>query len=346
MSTTTLLTNPTSVGDIFFSGSQEVSKGNQVTWILDDIWAFKTTEPCGVSTNASPFVQLQAGQTFIIYKRTQADIDAGNSKGIYVFDRDTVVALAYPQEVSQYINIENDIYNNNLSTINVEADKTPVAVITLSEGEVSVGTPVTVYGTNSYSIDPATLVSYSWTKNGAIVSTASSWTYTPDTVRKDNITLVITDSEGRKSNTVATVNVIPAPVYEDILVEKGGVSIDNMPERTETVHITAFNSPISVVGDVNVTVSIPVESVLNSSTARVRIYKNGTLVTHNDTWIGGNSSAVCLCIYEATEAVLSTDDWTATLQEVGGDAREYDTGIFAGTGQYSLATLKVTNRTA
>ena len=111
---TQLLRNPTNIGDIFFSGSQTVKKGQEVVWILTETWAFKTTEPIGVSMNNTPFVQLTTGQTFIIKQGAK-----------YVFDADSVVALAYPQEVTQNIIVENDIYNNNMSTIIVESDKTP-----------------------------------------------------------------------------------------------------------------------------------------------------------------------------------------------------------------------------
>ncbi|RLC84144.1 MAG: hypothetical protein DRI37_09390, partial [Chloroflexi bacterium] len=139
MSTTELIKSDTPIGSIFFSGSQTVTKGNAVTWILDDTWAFKATEKCKVSTNASPFVEIGAGQTFLIYKRTQDDIDAGNSKGIYILDRDTVIALAYPQEVTQDLIIENENYNDINNTIIIEADKTPVAIISFSNTSPVVG---------------------------------------------------------------------------------------------------------------------------------------------------------------------------------------------------------------
>jgi len=339
-----LLRNPTNIGDIFFSGSQSVQKGNEVTWILDDVWAFKTTEPCGVSMNATPFVQLGAGQTFLVYKRTQADIDAGNSKGIYIFDRDTVVALAYPQEVTQDIIIENDIYNNNLSTVIVEADKTPVANITVSSPTI-VGTQITVSGTSSYPIAPATIVSYEWKKNGVSMGTASSFNYTATVSQVDEIQLIITDSDGRKATAINTINVEPAPVFDDIYVEKAGIDINNMNEDVETTIIYAFNSPISATGDVNVTVSIPVESVLDGSTARVRIKKNGVTVSTQDTYVGGNQAKVCMCVYTVTGTVLSTDSWTATLIDNSGSAREYDVGIYANSTS-PQGVLNITNRTA
>ena len=55
---TQLLRNPTNIGDIFFSGSQPVQKGQEVVWILDETWAFKATEPVAVSMNNTPFVNL------------------------------------------------------------------------------------------------------------------------------------------------------------------------------------------------------------------------------------------------------------------------------------------------
>ena len=36
------------IGDFFFSGSQSVTKGEEVSWILDETFAFKTSEKCRV----------------------------------------------------------------------------------------------------------------------------------------------------------------------------------------------------------------------------------------------------------------------------------------------------------
>lgn len=62
--------------------------------------------------------------------------------------------------------------------------------------------------------------------------------------------------------------------------------------------------------------------------------------------IAGNQTKVCMCVYTATESILTTDAWTVTLEEVGSSAREYDTGIYAGGGAYNEASLLVENRTA
>ena len=196
MSTTELVSRPRNIGEIFFSGSQSVAKGVQVTWILDETWAFKTTEPCGVSQNGSPFVQLQTGETFIIYKRTQADIDAGNLKGIYVFDRDTVVALAYPQEVTQDIIIENDIYNDNKNIITIEADQTPTVVLS-GDTTATVGDTVTVTASVNI-VAPAVEASREWKRNGVTEATSGdTFQYTADSAGIDQIQLFVTDDNGR-----------------------------------------------------------------------------------------------------------------------------------------------------
>jgi len=206
-----LKSNVRAIGSIFFSGSQTVTKGDEVIWILDDTWAFQATEDCKVSTNASPFVELKAGSTFIIYKRTQADIDEGNTKGIYIFDRDTVVGLAYPQDVTQDIVIQNDMYNNNYSSVTIEADKTPTAKINASNSKPYVGTSITISGSASYAVAPAHIASYRWTKNGAVVSNSSQFSYKTTRVGQDDITLVITDSDGRKNNTSMGIVVAQIP---------------------------------------------------------------------------------------------------------------------------------------
>jgi len=189
--TSTLLRNPTNIGDIFFSGSQSVFKGLSVSWILDDTWAFKTTEECAVSMNATPFVTMNSGQTFIIEKGAK-----------YIFDRDTVVALAYPQDVTQDIIIPNNIYNNNLPTIIIEADKNPVAKITSTHSAVDVGDPVGLSAATSYSPDnpPAEPLTYRWIINGVEESLLEAFVYTPTTAGIKDILLVVTDTQDRKAD--------------------------------------------------------------------------------------------------------------------------------------------------
>ena len=207
-----LLRNPTAIGDLFFSGSQAVTKGNEVTWILDDTFAFKATEPCRVSTNASPFVNLAAGQTFLIYKRTEEDITEGNTKGIYLFDRDTIIALAYPQEVSQeiivqnenyndfraevsnynqiqndiqnqvdnYNTVQNDIQNQIQNNITVDALASVVAEVAI-DGTIKVNYPIDAVG--SYRIkEDYRFVSESWHENGIELATTGTFSYTPTTL--------------------------------------------------------------------------------------------------------------------------------------------------------------------
>ena len=212
VNSTALKANVRAVADLFFSGSQTVTKGDEVIWILDETYAFKVTEKCAVSTNASPFVNLQAGDVFIIYKRTEADITAKNAKGIYIFDRDTVVGLAYPQEVTQDIVIENDIYANNYNSVVVEADKTPTAKITVSNIQPTIGDSIKVDGSSSYGVSPATITKWEWRKNGTIVSSAQYFTYVTNRTGQDDITLVVTDNGGRKGNASIGVMIKAKPV--------------------------------------------------------------------------------------------------------------------------------------
>jgi len=224
---TELLRNPTNIGDIFFSGSQSVAKGDAVTWIFDDVWAFKATEKCAVSTNATPFVNLSIGQTFIVYKRTQQDIDEGNSKGIYIFDRDTIVALAYPQEVTQDIVIENDIYNNNLSTIIVESDKSPVVNIITSHTSATVGDTITLATTSYSPDDPPSDLFYQWIINGVQVSTAETYQIVAQAQGSFDVVLLVTDAAGRKGNSQIVIAINALPVIEDYISTGGGNSYDN-----------------------------------------------------------------------------------------------------------------------
>ena len=204
-----LKANPRGINELFFSGSQTIEKGEEIEWILDETFAFKVTEKCLVSTNASPFVQVYPGDTFIIYKRTQKDRKEGNTKGIYVFDRDTVLGLAYPQEIVQDIIIENDIYNTVQNTVIVESDKTPTAKIEIGSQAPQAGQRVTISFASSYAISPAKITRYQLSMNGKIVhnSTASSYSFTPPRSGLYDLTLVVTDNQGKKGDTSSTMRV-------------------------------------------------------------------------------------------------------------------------------------------
>ena len=287
MANTELFTRPRNIGEIFFSGSQSVKKGQAVSWILSDTWAFKTTEPCGVSTNASPFVQLDQGETFIIYKRTQADIDAGNYKGIYIFDRDTVVALAYPQEVTQDIIIENDIYNNNLSTIIVESDKTPVAKIVMSSTSITLGESVTISGSTSYSPDTpqGEIVRYEWIINGVNVSNAETFVYTPTEIGQSDILLLIEDDSGRLGDTSTTLRVEEKPAIPAVTYTDTSQYIGNIPESTWTDIFTIIAQESAVNANCILDYSAGFGATWTSSdgkhhpqSAQIRLTINGTVV--------------------------------------------------------------------
>ena len=199
---TQLLRNATSIGDIFFSGSQTVKKGVEAIWILTDTWAFKATEKCRVSTNASPFITLSAGQTIIIHKRTQADIDAGNHKGIYIFDRDTVVALAYPQEVTQDIIIENDIYNDNVQHINIVNDVSPTAIIMATPTTPEIGESCKIQAGSSYNGKGVTgTLKYVWYLNGVFRGGSEWLSFIPTKLGTHEAVLMVTDVNGRKDST-------------------------------------------------------------------------------------------------------------------------------------------------
>lgn len=309
-----LLRNPTNIGDIFFSGSQSVTKGDEVTWILDDTWAFKATEKCGVSTNASPFVELNSGQTFLIYKRTQADIDAGNSKGIYIFDRDTVVALAYPQEVTQDIVIENDIYNNNLSTIIVEAEKNPTAVIAYSPNPVYQNSSVTVKS-ESFAVAPATIASYRWVKNGTVISTASQFTYTTSTNSSDSIQLTVTDNGGRKNITQKSIPISAKPIYPDVSFSNTwkynfGLTDNNWREILSKV------SSISGTGTISISTNVNIWTLKNSYVkyAEVRILINGVQRAYGKIAISVDTNQNYIAIASATYLGTMTKSDIITVQ--------------------------------
>lgn len=293
-----LIVKAPSVSEFFFSGSQSVKKGQEVAWILDTTFAFKTTEECGVSANKTPFVNLSAGQIFIIKK--------GMS---YIFDRDTVVGLAYPQEDVQDIIIENDIYNNNMSTINIEANSAP----TVSAGAnqiVTVGESVTLYST-AVPVSPATISAYSWLINGSQVATTANYTYTPSVVGETELTLIVTDSDGRKAYDSVMVTAEAVPIVPPLIYTDTSQLEATTPEATWTpiFQITATQTDIDAVCQLDYTAgfsaSWSTSGVYYPSSASIRLTIGGTVV-YTDTIASPNPDSYSMWLKTATANFTQT----------------------------------------
>jgi len=254
---TRLTANPRGINELFFSGSQSVEKGEEVEWILDETYAFKITEKCRVSTNASPFVEVNSNDVFIIYKRTDDDRDAKNHKGTYVFDRDTVLGLAYPQETTQDIIIENDIYNNTQNTIIVEAEKTPTAKIELKTSNPTAKSKVSISFASSYAVSPATIKKYTLSMNGKKVhdSSSKSYSFTPSRAGLYDLTLVVTDSAGKKGDASYTIHVkeasAPLPTYTQSVSQE--VTYNNPHQKLKYASLS-MNSSVS--GKISISASV------------------------------------------------------------------------------------------
>lgn len=274
----TLLRNPTNIGDIFFSGSQSVNKGQPVIWVLDETWAFKTTEECAVSMNATPFVTMNAGQTFIIETGAK-----------YIFDRDTVVALAYPQDVTQDIIIPNNIYNNNLDTIIIEADQSPIAKIVQSESVVTVGQGVVLDATTSYSnaTPDATPLTYQWYIDGVDEGTAENFTYTTTNVGINDILLIVTDTEGRKADTTSTIAVnefVPEQnIYQDSSQFSGATTKNGW---TDIFYIQADVDTPNASNAVQFTAGFRANHILSTDTWRPSSLNFRIRINDVDQWTG------------------------------------------------------------
>lgn len=357
-----LKSNPRGLNEIFFSGSQSVTKGDEVIWVLDDTFAFQATEDCKVSTNASPFVEISAGDIFIIYKRTDEDIKDNNSKGIYVFDRDTIVRLAYPQETTQDIVIENDNYNNNLNTIIVEADKTPVAKIDVSNAQPYINETITVSGASSYAISPANIASYKWTKNGVHVSSSLAFSYKNTSVRQDDITLVITDSDGKKANTSSVVNWQKIPSEPP----SGGGGVDVPPPLNNIVVSKTFNTTFGLTdgsaieigrfilgkngtGNVRLTASVPLWTMTNKDgnhTVYLSVSINGVNKADTSLSIPPSNQGFIISLNKDIGALSlrEGDVISLHLRDANGDPRVGYT-ITDNNGNQQLQ-VSITNRTA
>lgn len=300
------------IGEFFFSGSQAVFKGEEVAWILDETFAFKTTEECAVSANYTPFVNLSAGQTFIIKKSMP-----------YIFDRDTVVGLAYPQENIQDIIIENDIYNNNMSTINIEANSAP----TVSAGVnqiITIGDEVTIYST-AVPVSPATISSYSWLINGSQVGTTANYTFTPSATGDIELTLIVTDSDGRKAYDSVIVTVEALPVLDDITMSTT-FKYDFGLINTSWRRIGALVADEAGTGTVTVTGSVPIWTLGTDEKhdVNVRILQNSTVVATGTADIPASNTGfivTCSGVNSNTE-VETGDDFHLEIQDEDGASND------------------------
>jgi len=359
-----LKSNPRGLNEIFFSGSQSVTKGDEVEWVINDVFAFQATEDCKVSTNASPFVEISAGDIFIIYKRTGSDISSNSSKGLYVFDRDTILRLAYPQETTQDIVIENDNYNNNLNTIIVEADKTPVAKIDLSNSQPYIGEIITVSAASSYAISPSAIASYKWTKNGVNISNASYFTYSNADVRQDDITLVITDTDGRKGNTSAVVNWqripseppsgggggggVPPPLPNIDFSDTNKGSGRNVTTDSVWMGVGEVISGKSGVGTLRITANTNARPYAKNITVALGLFINGSMVKDGG-WVVMTDKNVGKSIstaYEANGFALFSGDVIELkiMRERTSSPRSWDYGLYAGNS--GSIGVSLTNRTS
>ena len=268
---TQLLRNPAQINQIFFSGSQTVTRGDYVKWILDETWAFQVNENVGVSCNHTPFVQLRKGQVFIIAKGAE-----------YVFDKDTVVSLAYPQEETQDIIIENDIYSNNYNTITLEADKQPQAQISLSTTRPEKGDTVKATS-NSYVTDSTagTTLTLEWYVNGSKQSgTGKSINITAgDYGTETTIMLIVKDSNGRKASETKSFRVkeyvAPPPPFTDSTTR----SINNVFTGGTLGEPLSYTATRTVSGAGTLSVVVP--AMANSgagSTITLYLYKKGVLL--------------------------------------------------------------------
>ena len=181
-----------SMGDFYFSGSQSVVKGQAVIWQSTDLFAFRVTEDCMMSTNATPFVKCKQGETFIIRHRTPEDEKLKNQVGIYIFDRDTTISLAYGQSEVEPIIINNENYNDFhadvknyidnqnsiMNKINVDALAVVTCNASANKDHLVVGQSVILTG--YYTLKQGyTKVKEEWHYNKSLLSSSHSFTYKP-----------------------------------------------------------------------------------------------------------------------------------------------------------------------
>ena len=316
-----LMRTPTDISSIFFSGSQSVTKGAAVTWILEDTWAFKTTEKCAVSTNASPFVQLDAGQTFLIYKRTQADIDAGNYKGIYVFDRDTILALAYSQEVTQDIVIENDIYNNNMSNITIEGDLAPI-VSAGGNKAIVIGQSVDLKGSavakqpTPPPANPVTIASVKWLLDGVTVSTSYDYTFKGTALGSKQLVFMATDSGGRIASDRISVNVKDVPELPKPYVVTNSFYLDiNSDSEGRWANVIQVEIAKNVTGVNTITAAIPIAKFRDTIGFWLRIVKNGNIELGRAHYMATDSVVHMFNITETDTNAATGDTYTVQINK-------------------------------
>jgi len=331
MSKQTLMSRVDVSTSLRFSGSQSITKGSPVVWILNEFDAFKLTEKCKVSMDATPFVNFKAGNEFIIKKGAT-----------YIFDRDTEVALAYPQEKTQDILIENNNYNDVHTNVTIEAEKAPVAHAG-SNQRVTIGQAVRVVGSD-YPIPPATIAKREWILNGVVKGNTNIFSYIPARAGRDDLIYRITDSGGRIAQDNLYVDIQEKAVIDDYSqgeVGKGGCRDCSIVASAITVH-TLMTVGKTTTGKVNIVATFPVK---HGTAWEVRywteILLNGVPITATKHDYDGSSSAYTHTENHTYVGTLKKGD-TLTARTDILEGTIYKQGVYAGTPQINLT---VTERT-
>jgi len=314
-----------------FSGSQTVTKGQPVVWILDEFDAFKLTEKCKISMDATPFVTFKGGNEFIIKKGAT-----------YIFDRDTEVALAYPQEKTQDILIENKNYNDINNNITIEADKAPVAHAG-SNQRITIGQTVKLIASD-YPIPPATITAREWKLNGVVKATTNVFTYLPSVVRRDDLIYTVTDSTGRKASDSLYVDIQAKPVIPDIVqseVGKGGGNdiyshtnpwiMNRMTVQKGGTGAIIAEASIPITLKYGGRVKFSVDLLINGTQVDTEYYTNGSPHTSYTLKLKGGYNGT---IHSGGTVEIRVRVIKGAIEKIG---------AYAGTLQ---TKLKVTNRTA
>ena len=223
------------------------------------------------------------------------------------------MALAYPQEVTQDIIVENDIYNNNLSTINIEADKTPIAVISASEVTPVINTTVHFKST-SYSPDaPPAALTQTWYINGIIVSTALEFNYSFSELGTQNIMLIVEDEHGRKSDAQLGIKVQEKPIQQPIIYADTSQFSGEVPEAVWTPIFSVTATKAAVNASCKMDLSAGVGSSAKSppleflpSSASIRAIVGGSVIYSGTMYPPANAASWQPWLHIATKTFTRT----------------------------------------
>ena len=202
-----------------------------------------------------------------IYDQDQHDHDASG----------TLSAGTYYIRVTRSYNVG----INYRIRVNVTPSNVPPTANAGSDQTITLGDSITIAGSGSDS--DGTVVSYAWTEGGTLLSSSTSFSYTPTTIGSHTLTLTVTDNLGATGSDTVTITVLE-PERPPIM--------NSIP--TQTIPINSIGNTVNLGAFVTTTNGDPILSYTLSGTLPSGMSFNSTtgVISGTPTTLGDSTLTV------------------------------------------------------